>query len=253
MHRQAEAIRQQGIFADVQAAFLRDEPHPKDLIAASDFRDIYVVPFMVSEGYSIDVMIPQTLPLDGALTEIITGTGRKRVHLCRAIGTHRAIWDHSMNLISSITSGHGLSPDDTTALVLCHGTKRHSGGRAFAEQVVRDLQNSGLVAHSAMLFMKDTPTINEWRSVSLSRYVIALPYLMTAGPHGAVDIPDMLGIDTRDATFNNAVVDGAVVGPLDIGGRKLWYTPLLGSLDLIPDIVIDRVAERAKSTVVEDR
>ncbi len=250
MHRQADALRQQGIFADVQAAFLRDTPHPRDLIATSLYREIYVVPFMVAEGYSIEVMIPEILALNGPLTEVITRAGRKRVHLCRAVGAHRAVRDCSRDLISSITSNHGLNPDNTAALVLCHGTPRHQGGRHYAEQVVRDIKNSNLVAQSAMLFLADKPGIDQWRANVSSRYVIALPYLMTAGRHGAIDIPELLGIDPATSGFQASIMDGKTTGPFDVAGRKLWYAPLLGTLDTIPDIVIDRVADWDKLSIV---
>lgn len=249
VHHQADALRQRGIFADVQAAFLRDIPHPRDAIVTSAYREIYVVPFMVAEGYSIDVMIPEALALNGPLTKISTTAGRKRVHLCRAIGTHRAVRDCSQSLISSITSDHGLNPNDTAALVLCHGTPRHQGGRNYAEQVVRDLENRGLVAQSTMLFLADTPGIDQWRASVSSRYVIALPYLMTAGRHGAIDIPGLLGIDPAAADFQASVMGGEIAGPFDVAGRKLWYAPLLGTLDTIPDIVIDRIADWDKPMI----
>jgi len=132
VRRQAESLQHRGVFGDVRATFLRDVPHPRDIIASSDYQHIYVVPFMVSEGHSIDIMIPEAMALDGALTEMITETDHKRVYLCRAVGTHHAVRDWSLDIISSITADHWLSCDDTAALVLCHGTTRHQGGRNYA-------------------------------------------------------------------------------------------------------------------------
>lgn len=248
VRRQAEALRQRGVFGDVHTTFLRDPPHPRDIITASDYPHIYVVPFMISEGHSIDIVIPEAMALDGPLTELITRTDHKRVYLCRALGTHSTVRMWSRDIISSIITNHGLSPDDTAALVLCHGTTRHQGGRSYAEQVTRDINNSGLVAHTAMLFLEEAPRIDEWRSCVSSRYVIALPYLMTSGRHAAFDIPSILGIDPNSPTFHSNVREGKIAGPFDIGGRKLWYTPLVGTFDRIPDIIIDRVAEWDKST-----
>jgi len=247
VRRQAESLQHRGVFGDVRATFLRDVPHPRDIIASSDYQHIYVVPFMVSEGHSIDIMIPEAMALDGALTEMITETDHKRVYLCRAVGTHHAVRDWSLDIISSITADHGLSCDDTAALVLCHGTTRHQGGRNYAEQVTRDIHNSGQVARTAMLFLEEAPRIDEWRSCVPSRYVIALPYLMTSGRHGAFDIPEGLGIDPNAPAFRTNIMEGKIAGPFDISGRMLWYAPLIGAFDMIPDIIIDRVADWNKS------
>lgn len=247
VRQQAEAVRKLGLFADVQATFLRDSPHPRDLIANAPCQDIYVVPFMVAEGYSIEVMIPEILSLRGQLTEVTTVKGRRRVHLCRAIGTHRAVRDRSIETVKSIISGYGISPDDVAVLVLCHGTARHMGGRKHAAQAVRSLENSGLCAQTAKLFLEEEPKISDWRQNVSSRYVIALPYLMTAGRHGAKDIPDLLGIDAGDTLFQDAVVNGTMAGPFDVAGRKLWYAPLLGALDEIPEIIVDRVYDWDKT------
>lgn len=247
VRRQADIIDQMNLFAGVRAAFLRDTPHPRIVVEQADFKDIYVVPYMVSDGHSIDVLIPDALDLTGRLTELIYGGARKRVHLCRPIGTHRAVRHWSVDIINAIMTGHGLSPGDTAALVLSHGTKRHNGGRQYAEQVIRDISNSQRVCESAMLFLEDEPTINEWRDQVASRYIIALPYLMTAGSHGMRDIPEGVGIPAGDATFQEGVMAGQVQGPFDLGGRKLWYGPLLGTFSGIPDIVIDRIADWDKS------
>ncbi len=248
VHRQAEALRQRNIFGDVQAAFLQDTPHPRDILETSEFQDIFVVPFMISEGHTIDVIIPDALSLNDTRTTIETAQGVKHIALCRAIGTHRDIRRQSCHIIEELKSTHGLNTGETSALVLCHGTKRHKGSRKYAEQVLRDIQNSGLVEQSAMLFLEETPRIDEWRSCVSTRYVIVLPYLMTAGRHGAFDIPDYLGIDTTSRAFHENVLNGTTAGPYDISGRKLWYTPLVGAFDVIPDIVVSRVMEKQKAT-----
>lgn len=247
VRQQADTLRQRNLFGEVSAAFLRDTPHPRDIVQNSRYRDIYVVPFMVADGYSLDVMIPDALALDGALTETMTEQGRKRVHLCRPIGTHRAVRQWSLDIVSAVMEDFGLWKDEPAVLVLCHGTRRHQGGRYYAEQVVRDITNHKRVSTCAMLFLEEEPEIRDWRTCVANRYVIALPYLMTAGRHGAYDIPEALGIDSTDETFHTGLMQGSVMGPYDVAGRKLWYGPLLGTLSAIPDIIIDRVADWDKS------
>lgn len=248
VRQHADSLRQKGVFADVQAAFLRNSPHPRELIKQSAYRDIYLVPFMVSGGYSIDVMIPNALDLTGPLTELISvGEKRKRIHLCRPVGTHHAIRKWSMEIVAAIMANHGLMADDTAVVVLSHGTPRHKGGRRYAEQVLRDIGNNGHVAETAMLFLEEQPKVQEWRDCVNSLYVIALPYLMTAGRHGSLDIPTALGIDAHDAGFQTGVSTGITQGVFDIGGRKLWYAPLLGTFSAIPDIIVDRIADWDKS------
>lgn len=244
VHKQADALRRRDVFGDVRATFLRDSPHPRDIIATSEYQNIYVVPFMVSEGHSIDVIIPDALELSKGHTMPDTSDDAKHITLCNAIGTHSSIRRQSCKTIEKLKSEQGLSTNEVSALVLCHGTKRHKGSRKYAEQVLHDIQNSGHVAEAAMLFLEEAPRIDEWRSYVSTRYVIALPYLMTAGRHGAYDIPELLGIDTSQPSFHDCIREGKTAGPFNDSGRILWYTPLVGTFDIIPDIIVERVTEQ---------
>ena len=53
----AEDLTSRGLFGDVRASFLRGTDHPRDVIRSAHHENIYVVPYMISDGYSIEVRI----------------------------------------------------------------------------------------------------------------------------------------------------------------------------------------------------
>ena len=229
--RHAATLKSQNLFADARAAFLRDTPHPRDVIDASPHKDIYIVPFMISEGYSIEVLIPEALGLTGPLTERISKQGRRRIHLCHSIGTHDAITDEIVTTVNTLIKDNSLASQDTSVLIAAHGTKRHPGNNQQSTGVAASIANRCPVQSAHAIFLEEPPFITDWQSLSTGPNTIGIPHLMTTGSHATIDVPEMLGIPNTHETF----------GPHHVAGRYLWYTPVVGSFSSIPEIAVDRI------------
>jgi sirohydrochlorin ferrochelatase len=239
--KHAHAIKSQCLFADVQAVFLRDTPLPRDLIDRSQHDDIYIVPFMISEGYSIEVLIPQALGLAGPLTERISEQGRRRIHVCHSIGTHDLVEQHIVSSINELVATENLSTGDTCALVIAHGTKRHPGNNQQSTHLAARIADRCHVREAHAVFLEEPPFIGDWQSLTSSETVLALPYLMTMGSHATHDVPVALGIQVDDQGFYAALLAGETYGPTQCQRRQLWYAPVIGNLGTIPAIVEDRI------------
>ncbi len=241
VRKHAEAIAQRGLFAEVRASFLRDSPHPREIISTSNARDIYIVPFMALEGLSIEIMVPLALGLPARYQENISQGTRQRIHVCKAVGTHPVMIEWINNTIDTLLSENALAPDETTVLFAAHGTERHPGSTQWMETVMRDCAQHHRDIQMAAVYLEQSPRITTWREHAERPNVIVIPYVMTPGRHGAIDIPVQLGLDPID--IEHAATHGHTAGPLDSSGHKMWYAPVLGACPDTPDIIIERVLD----------
>ncbi len=239
----ASALASRSLFADVRAVFLRDTPHPREVIEQAPNRDIYIIPFMISEGYSIDILIPAALGLTGTLTERISETGRRRIHVCHSIGTHDHITGQIVTMINTIIMDNDLNPQQTSTLITAHGTGRHPDNNHRATWLADHIATSCDVRDSHAVFLEEPPRIPEWPSLVTQDNVIAVPYLMTTGSHATSDVPQELGLSPDTPGFQQSLQTGRTFGPCTIGERKLWYAPVVGNMESIPDVAIDRVRD----------
>lgn len=231
------------LFAQVKAVFLRDTPHPRDVIDQATNRDVYVIPYMISEGYSIETLIPSALGLTGPLTEKISTTGRRRIHVCHSIGTHSQITDHVVMTINQLVSKHSINRHETTMLIAAHGTKRHPGNNQQSNYLVDQVIERCGIEDTHAAFLSEPPFIADWRLHSVHPHIIVLPYLMTNGSHAVIDVPRAFGIPIDAPKFRKAFSTGETYGPHEMNEQKMWYLPVIGRYDRISDIVVDRIQD----------
>lgn len=239
--RHADALKSRGLFADVKAAFLRDTPHPRDVIAAETERDIYVVPFMASDGYTIDTLIPEALGLAGSLTERIVDGARQRVHVCRPVGTHASLLDWSVGRLARFAAGLAVDEQPASVLICAHGTDRHAGNFDRARDVVDAVERLGIATCVDAVFLDQSPRVDSWRDRVATKTVLVLPYLMSIGRHGRHDIPETLGFAGQGASA--ILAEQGIAGPFESGEHTIYYGPLLGACPAIPDVAIERVRQ----------
>jgi len=241
---QASRLAARNLFSDVRAVFLRDHPHPKEIIDQALQRDIFVVPFMTSEGYSTETLIPKAIGLAGPLTERSSLNTRHQIHICQSIGTHRKIEDHIVTLINEVISRNDLSIDDTVAVIASHGTARHPGNNRQSTLLENRISGSCGVHEAHAVFIEEPPFITEWQTMTDLSNVLIIPHLMTFGRHAAVDVPTAVGIPPDTKAFQRALCAGQMYGPHETHGRRIWFAPTIGSFDTITDIVVERIRDR---------
>ncbi|MEQ8666250.1 MAG: CbiX/SirB N-terminal domain-containing protein [Rhodospirillales bacterium] len=239
--KHAETLRELGLFADVRAAFLRDTPHPRDLIEAEDARDIYVVPFMASDGYSIDTLIPEALGLSGPLTERISEGTRRRIHMCRPVGTHEDLLNWQVGGLCRFIDSLPAKEKPLSVLVAAHGTDRHAGNFDRTRDVVAVISAAGIAETVDAVFIDQSPSLDTWRDHVRTDTVLVVPYLMNLGRHGRHDIPEAMGFAGRGAS--TTLAEGSIAGPYDVDGNRMYYGPLLGACPSIPQVTLERVRQ----------
>lgn len=237
----AETLRRRGVFGDVTAAFLRDDPHPRDVVANATLRDIYIVPFMASDGYSIETLIPEALGLSGELTELVASGRRQRFHICRPVGTHEALLDWQVGATTIFANRLPEAEKPVSIIVAAHGTDRHAGNYDRARDVVDALKAATIAESVDALFLDQAPSLDLWPSRVSTRTVLVVPFFMSLGRHARHDVPSAFGFSGDDAVRHLSAQ--AVAGPFPQGEHRIYYGPLLGACPSIPDVTLARARE----------
>lgn len=105
IHQNAARIRDLGLFAEVHALFLDEEPRVSSWAERVRARRVVMVPFFASEGWHTLETIPEELGLSGAASEL---DGRT-VYYARPTGTHPKVADVIVQLARD---AHGASSED---------------------------------------------------------------------------------------------------------------------------------------------
>jgi len=92
VRRQATGIREKGIYGDCQAGFIEEEPYISRWKELTEFRNVIVVPFFLSDGLHALGDIPGLLGMPDETARHATVDGR-RIWYARAIGTERKMAD----------------------------------------------------------------------------------------------------------------------------------------------------------------
>lgn len=87
IYRMAELVNVRGLFADVQAVFLDQEPNMLDMLDILRTPAVVVVPLFIADGWHVGQTIPDDLALDGAETR----RGGRTVRYAGPVGTHDSL------------------------------------------------------------------------------------------------------------------------------------------------------------------
>ncbi len=92
IHQNAAALRELGLFAEVHALFLDEEPKVTDWASRIQAPRIIVVPFFASEGWHTQETIPEDLNLSGQQTTFTaTPHAPQTIYYAGPVGTHPAV------------------------------------------------------------------------------------------------------------------------------------------------------------------
>ena len=87
IYRMAELVKARGLFADVQAVFLDQEPNMLDMLDLLRTPTVVVVPLFIADGWHVGQTIPDDLALEGAETR----KGGRTVRYAGPVGTHDSL------------------------------------------------------------------------------------------------------------------------------------------------------------------
>ena len=112
----AAELRRRKIFADVRAAFWKQEPHIKTVLAEITAPRVFIVPFFISEGYFSTEIIPKELGFPSVPSTI---NHQLSTHCyCSPVGSHdlmtTVILGRARQVVEKFPFPRAPKPADTT-------------------------------------------------------------------------------------------------------------------------------------------
>jgi sirohydrochlorin cobaltochelatase len=243
----AVEIRGRNIFAKVACAFWKEEPSLRDALFLFDpetVREVYVVPNFISEGYFTQTIIPRELELNGRITKRSNG---QTWRYCEPAGNHASITD--LLLQRALEVAPGIDPAETSLLIVAHGTDLNENSAAAAKREAKKIRALGKYAAVLNVYMEEPPLVSDWKKLTKTPNVVAVPFFISDGLHSYEDIPVLLGITPARPTARQATTSPAARGevfrhnPYEIDGRALFYAPSIGTDPGFADIIIEQAAK----------
>jgi sirohydrochlorin cobaltochelatase len=241
----AAEIRRRKLFTDVECAFWKEEPSLRDALFLFDpesIREVYVVPNFISEGYFTQTVVPRELELNGRITKRSNGQIWK---YCDPVGNHPMMTELLLKRARAVAPD--IDPAEATLLIVAHGTDLNENSAVAAKREAEKIRGLGKYATVLNVYMEEPPLVSEWRKLTRTSNVVAVPFFISDGLHSYEDIPGLLGIaNGRSATASHRP-RGAVFqrNPHKIAGRSLYYAPSIGTDPGFADMIIEQVGKSA--------
>lgn len=254
--RHAAELRRRGVFAEVRAGFIRDEPRVGAALAACRAPRVFVVPLFVSEGWFTRQAIPCELGLPAGAQDIMPCTARldgRDVIYCHPVGTHPLMTDIIVARAAAVLAGSRIQrqaspliPSETrgsTALVIAgHGTLLNSDSRKSVERQVELVAARKLFSEVRPAFLEEEPRIADIPDFVRAPRVVVVPFFMSDGLHVCEDIPALLGEDRRVVRRRLRAGEWPWRNPTRRAGKSVFYTPGVGSEPGLADVILERAA-----------
>jgi sirohydrochlorin cobaltochelatase len=231
-------IRHRKIFADVECAFWKEEPSLRDAIFLFDpqtIREVYVVPNFISEGYFTETVIPRELELKGRTTKRANSQTWK---YCQPVGSHALMTDLLIERAREFAPG--VDPAKTSLLIVAHGTDLNENSAVAAKREAEKIRARGRYAAVLNVYMEEPPLVADWRTLTITPNVVAVPFFISDGLHSYEDIPALLGIARKQSTRANHEPPSKIFrhNPYKIDNRSLFYAPAIGTDPRFADIIV---------------
>lgn len=246
VRQHAASLRQRGIFAGVQEAFWKQEPHIKTVLAEIKTPRVFIVPLMISEGYFANEVIPRELGLD---PDFRLKTQHGNLVYCKPVGTHSSMTNvllaRARGVVAQFPFPRAPQPKDITLFLAGHGTERSAQSRVAVEQQVELIRSKNLYADVRAIYMDEEPRIKGCQATAHTRNVVVVPFFISDGLHTTEDIPVLLGEPERLVKERLAAGQPTWRNPSEKLGKLTWYSPAIGSEPLMAEVILERVREAA--------
>lgn len=233
-HRLADSIRSKGIFDEVFCCFWKEEPSMREVLHSVSSKDIFIVPNFISEGYFTQTVIPRELELNGSLT-LRDG---KTLRYCEPVGNHPSMT--SVLQKRAMETAPGISPEETSLLIVGHGTNLNDNSAKAVLKQVSLLSKSGLYAEVLPSYMEEAPLVSDWESMTSRVNVVVIPFFISDGLHSYQDIPVLLGIrEEAGPPASHSMVFKS--NPHRLRGKNLYYGNAIGTDPTMENVLLDQV------------
>ena len=227
----AERLRDSGLFGEVACGFWKEEPGLREALDSLTKPEVFIVPNFTVEGYFVRNVIPKELALSGPVTQRANG---QVLRLCLPVGGHPRMTEVLLHCARGVAPGVDYAK--AALLVLGHGTPLDTRSSEAVEAQVAEIRARGIFAEVHGAFMETPPKIEDWRSITACRDVIAVPFFIADGLHSDEDIPELLGIPG-----GGGAEERERRNPYLLEGRRLYYSRAVGTDPGMAGVILDQV------------
>ncbi len=242
-------LRRRNIFREVRAAFWKQEPQFKKVLAELTAPRIFIVPFFISEGYFSTEVIPKELGFPTVPSFILHPPSSW--HYCLPVGSHNlmttVILARAKEVLEKFPFPRPPKISDTTLLIAGHGTGRNANSRKAVERQADFIRALKIFAEVGAVFMEEAPFIKGCHETVKTKNIVVVPFFISDGLHAVEDIPVLLGEPERIVKERLAAGQPTWRNPTERGGKLIWYAPSVGTEPLLAEVILQRVREACGS------
>ena len=249
-YQHADELRRRRIFAQVQEAFWKQEPYLAQVMRGVFAPRVFVVPLFISEGYFTEEVIPRELGFcQKAETSFsrVQQRGGQTFFYCAPVGTHPSMTEvllaRAREIVEKFPFPRAPKPAETTLFIAGHGTGNNENSRKAIERQVELIRAKNLFAQVHAVFMEEDPRIGDCYQLAQTKNIIVAPFFISDGLHSFEDIPVMLGAPKTVVQERLKLGQPTWRNPTEREGKRLWYTPSVGSEPHIVEVILQRVRE----------
>jgi len=245
----ATELRGRKVFAEVRAAFWKQEPQIKNVLAEISAARVFIVPLFISEGYFSTEIIPQALgfKFPDHLKLKIEG---KELHYCRPVGSHesmtKVILSRAAGVVKEFPFPRPPKPAETTLFIAGHGTGRNPNSRKAIARQAELIRAQNLYAGVHDIFMEEEPRIGDCYTLTQTKNIVVVPFFISDGLHAVEDIPVLLGEPEGLVKERHAAGQPTWRNPTEKYGKLVWYAASVGTEPLLAEVIWERVQESAR-------
>lgn len=247
-----DELRRRRIFAQVQEAFWKQEPYLSQVLRGVFAPRVFIVPLFISDGYFTEEVIPREMGFcrKGETNFArVQRRGRQTLHYCRPVGTHPGMTNvllaRARETLERFPFPRAPKSSDTALFIAGHGTGNNENSRKAIEDQVALIRAKNIYAEVHPAFMEEDPRIGDCYKIASVKNIVMVPFFISDGLHSFEDIPVMLGAPKKTVEERMKAGQPTWRNPTEQHGKRLWYTPSIGSEPLMADVILERVAEAA--------
>jgi sirohydrochlorin cobaltochelatase len=245
----AAELRRRKIFRDVRAAFLKQEPQIKKVLAEISAPRVFIAPLFISAGYFASEVIPRELGFDASR---ITRHASRITFYCHPVGAHdsmtKIILSRAAEVVKKFPFPRAPKNSETTLFIAGHGTEKNARSRQAVERQAELIRAQNRYAAVHAIFMEEEPRIAACHLLAQTKNCVVVPFFISDGLHVVEDIPVLLGEPERVVKARRAAGQPAWRNPTEKNGRLFWYSPSVGTEPLLADVILERVREMTESS-----
>ena len=190
---------------------------------------VIIVPFLTSHGYFAQRISKEFETTANKNPGII-------LEVAQPVGTHFAVEALVSGRIESLFEELKWNRNDTTIVLVGHGTRKSINSRNSTNTLVESLKTRFASSSDKIkaAFIDDDPRIEDVVISIDNEYIIVIPFLISHGPHARIDIPRRFGLGKTN---------GILPAFGDACNKQVYIDQPFGSLPEIDNLIVTRIEE----------